>query len=119
MRRVALILAAVAAVAGVLVVVAVSFWPTTPRAPTSAEPASSGTHAPASSASSPPPAPRLPRSTPLTDTQLLVPVLVDGTYDIYLGDVTKNAPVRALIKRPGNDTERLPVAGPREHDLCP
>ena len=34
-----------------------------------------------------------------------MPVLVDGTYDIYLGDVTKNAPVRALIKRPGNDTE--------------
>ena len=92
-------------VAGALVVAAVSFWPTTPRAPTSAEPASSGTHAPTPSASSPPPAPRLPRSTPLSDTQLLVPVLVDGTYDIYLGDVTKNAPVRALIKRPGNDTE--------------
>jgi Tol biopolymer transport system component len=40
----------------------------------------------------------------LTDNQLLVPVLVDGTYDIYLADVTNNAPVRPLIKRPGNDT---------------
>jgi Tol biopolymer transport system component len=29
---------------------------------------------------------------------------VDGSYDIYLGDVTKNAPIRALIKRPGDDT---------------
>ena len=46
----------------------------------------------------------MPRSTPLADTQLLVPVLVDGAYDIYLGDVTKNAPVRPLIQRPGNDT---------------
>ena len=66
------------------------------------------TSSPSSSAPSPPPTttpvPPLPRSTPLTDTQLLVPVLVDGTYDIYLGDVTKNAPVRALIKRPGDDT---------------
>ena len=63
---------------------------------------------PASSAPSPPPTttpvPPLPRSTPLTDTELLVPVLVDGTYDIYLGDVTKDAPVRALIKGRGDDT---------------
>ena len=67
------------------------------------------TTSPSSSAPSPPPTttpvPPLPRSTPLTDTQLLVPVLVDGTYDIYLGDVTKNAPVRALIKGPGDDTD--------------
>jgi hypothetical protein len=76
-----------------------------PSASTSAEPNTSRTHASASSASSSPPAPRLPRSTPLTDTQLLVPVRVDGTYDIYLGDVTKDAPVRALIKRPRNDTD--------------
>jgi Tol biopolymer transport system component len=104
-RRVALILAAAAAVAGILVVTAVNFWPTTPSAPTSAEPSSSSTEASDSSASSPPATKTpVPRSTPLTDTQLLVPVQVDGTYDIYLGDVTKNAPVRALIKRPGNDT---------------
>jgi Tol biopolymer transport system component len=102
-RRVALILAAATAVAGILVVTAVNFWPTTPSAPTSAEPSPSGTEVSPSSASTPPPAPRLPRSTPLTGTQLLVPVLVDGSYDIYLGDVKKNAPVRALIKRPGND----------------
>jgi hypothetical protein len=51
-----------------------------------------------------PPAAALPRSTPLTYNQLVVPVLVDGTYDIYLADVTNNAPVRPLIKRPGNDT---------------
>jgi Tol biopolymer transport system component len=66
------------------------------------------TSSPSSSVPSPPPTttpvPPLPRSTPLTDTQLLVPVLVDGSYDIYLGDVTKNAPIRALIKRPGDDT---------------
>jgi Tol biopolymer transport system component len=66
------------------------------------------TGSPSSSVPSPPPTttpvPPLPRSTPLTNTQLLVPVLVDGTYDIYLGDVTKNAPVRALIKGPGDDT---------------
>jgi Tol biopolymer transport system component len=104
-RRVALILAAAAAVAGILVVTAVNFWPTTPSAPTSAEPSPSGTEVSPSSPSSPPPAPRLPRSAPLTDTQLLVPVHVDGTYDIYLGDVTKNAPVRALIKRQGNDAD--------------
>jgi Tol biopolymer transport system component len=66
------------------------------------------TSSPSSSVPSPlpttTPVPPLPRSTPLTDTQLLVPVLVDGSYDIYLGDVTKNAPIRALIKRPGDDT---------------
>ena len=33
-----------------------------------------------------------------------MPVLVDGAYDIYLGDATKNAPVRALIQGPGNDS---------------
>jgi Tol biopolymer transport system component len=104
-RRLALILAAAAAVGGIVVVAAVNFWPTTPHAPTSAEPSSASTEAASSSASSSPPAPRLPRSTPLTHTQLLVPVRVDGTHDIYLGDVTKNAPVRALIKRPGNDTD--------------
>jgi Tol biopolymer transport system component len=103
-RNVALILAAAAAIAGILVVTVVNFWPTTPSAPTSAEPSASGTEVSPSSPSTSPPAPRLPRSAPLTDTQLLVPVHVDGTYDIYLGDVTKNAPVRALIKRPGNDT---------------
>jgi hypothetical protein len=52
----------------------------------------------------------------LTDNQLPVPVLVDGTYDIYLADVTNNAPGRPLIKRPGKDTG-LHIAGPREHDL--
>src|SRR4029434_1526022 len=104
-RRLALILAAAAAVGGIVVVAAVNFWPTTPHAPTSAEPSSASTEAASSSASSSPPAPPLPRSTALTQTQLLVPVRVDGTHDIYLGDVTKNAPVRALIKRPGNDTD--------------
>jgi Tol biopolymer transport system component len=49
--------------------------------------------------------PPVPRSRPLPDTQLLVPVRSgDGTYDIYLGDVTKDAPGRALIKGPGDDT---------------
>jgi TIR domain/WD40-like Beta Propeller Repeat len=102
-RRVALILAAAAVVAGSLVVAAVNLWPT-PGAPTS-EPSPSSTEASESIASSPPASKTpVPRSTPLTDTQLLVPVHVDGTYDIYLGDVTKNAPVRPLIKRSGNDT---------------
>jgi Tol biopolymer transport system component len=41
---------------------------------------------------------------PLTHTQLLVPVLVHGAFDIYLGDVTKNAPGPALIKSPGDDS---------------
>jgi Tol biopolymer transport system component/tetratricopeptide (TPR) repeat protein len=105
-RRVALILTAAVVVAGILGVAAVNLWPK-PTGPTSAEPSSSNTGA-ASSPSSPPatktPVPPLPRSRPLPDTQLLVPVLVDGKYDIYLGDVTKNAPVRALIKDPGDDT---------------
>jgi molecular chaperone DnaK len=85
------------------VVAAVNLWPT-PDAPTSAEGPSSSTEAsPSSPTPTKPPVPPLPRSTPLTDTQLLVPVVVNGSYDIYLGDVTKNAPVRALIKRPGDD----------------
>jgi Tol biopolymer transport system component len=108
-RRVALILTAAAVVAGIFVVAAVDLWPTPSGAPTSADGSLSSTEASASGASSPPPTktsvPPLPHSTPLTDTQLLVPALVDGTYDIYLGDVTKNAPVRALIKGPGNDTD--------------
>jgi Tol biopolymer transport system component len=98
-RRVARILTAAAAVATILAVPALTLWPG--MAPPVGGPP------PTSSASGPTPKPpltALPRSTPLTDTQLLVPVLVDGTYDIYLGDVTKNAPVRALIKRPGNYT---------------
>jgi Tol biopolymer transport system component len=105
-RRIALIVTAAAVVAGILVVAAVNLWPT-PNAPTSADRSSPRSEASASSGSSPtptkPPVRPLPRSTPLTDTQLLVPVVVDGSYDIYLGDVTKNAPVRALIKRPGDD----------------
>jgi molecular chaperone DnaK len=46
----------------------------------------------------------LPRSTPLTDTQILVPVLIDGSYDIYLGDTDAEGPVRPLIEGGGNDT---------------
>jgi Tol biopolymer transport system component len=102
-RRVGLIVTAAAVVVGVLVVAAVNLWPT-PSAPISADGSSSSTEASASSPTpTKPPVPPLPRSTPLTDTQLLVPVVVNGSYDIYLGDVTKNAPVRALIKRPGDD----------------
>jgi TIR domain/WD40-like Beta Propeller Repeat len=99
-RRVALILTAAAVVVGILVVAAVNLWPT-PTVPTSAGPSSSSASSPSPVET---PASPLPRSTPLTDTQLLVPVLVDSTHDIYLGDVTKNAPVRALIKGPSDDT---------------
>ena len=48
--------------------------------------------------------PTLPRSEPLTETQMLVPVLIDGAYDIYLGDTDSDAPVRPLIEAAGNDT---------------
>jgi molecular chaperone DnaK len=48
--------------------------------------------------------PTLPRSEPLTDTQMLVPVLIDGAYDIYLGDTDAEGPVRPLIEAGGNDT---------------
>jgi TIR domain/WD40-like Beta Propeller Repeat len=105
-RRLALIITAAAVVAGILVVAAVNLWPP-PSPSTGAQGSLSSTQASATGASNPPlttPGPSLPRSTRLPDTQLLVPVLVGRTYDIYLGDVTKSAPVRALIKRPGNDT---------------
>jgi Tol biopolymer transport system component len=46
----------------------------------------------------------LPRSEPLTETQMLVPVLIDGAYDIYLGDTDAEGPVRPLIEADGNDT---------------
>lgn len=100
-RWYAVILGAAAVIAGVVVAVA-----TIPDGTGTANP--TGTLSPTPSTPSPtptrtPPA-ALPRSTPLPDTQLLVPVLVDGAYDIYLGDVTKKAPVRPLIKGPGNDT---------------
>jgi molecular chaperone DnaK len=48
--------------------------------------------------------PTLPRSEPLTETQMLVPVLIDGAFDIYLGDTDSDAPVRPLIEAAGNDT---------------
>ena len=99
-RPLALILAAAAVVAGIVAVAAVNFWPT-PGASTSPEPSPSSTP---SASPTKTPASALPRSTPLPDTQLLVPVLVDGAYDIYLGDARKNAPIRPLIQGEGNDT---------------
>jgi TolB protein len=57
-----------------------------------------------SQSESPSEGPALPRSEPLTDTQMLVPVLIDGAYDIYLADTDNPAPVRALIQADGNDT---------------
>jgi Tol biopolymer transport system component len=109
-RRFALILGAAAVIAGVVVAVAIfaddgtrTANPNSSLSPTpstsSPRPTSTSSPTPTRSAAA-----TLPRSTPLPDTQLLVPVLVDGAYDIYLGDVTKSAPVRRLIKRTGNDT---------------
>jgi Tol biopolymer transport system component len=95
-----LIVTAAAVVAGIVAVAAVNLWPT-PSAPISTEPSVASTP---SATSTKTPESALPRSTPLADTQLLVPVVVDGAYDIYLGDATKNAPVRPLVQGPGNDT---------------
>jgi Tol biopolymer transport system component len=103
-RRAALILTAAAVVAGVSVVPGLILRPTPGAAPTPSTPSvsSAPTSRPSSPTSTKPSVVALPRSVPLPDTQLLVPVVVDGAFDIYLGDVTKNAPVRALIKRPGD-----------------
>ena len=46
----------------------------------------------------------LPRSEPLTDDQMLVPVRVDGGFDIYLGEIGNPSPVRAVIKADGDDS---------------
>jgi hypothetical protein len=101
-RRFALILGAAAMIAGVLVAVTIiaddgnrTANPNSNLSPTPSSPSPTPTGSPVAA---------LPRSKPLPDTQLLVPVLVNGAYEIYLGDVTKNAPVRPLIKRRGDDT---------------
>ena len=96
----ALIFAAAAVLVGIVAAV-VANLPLTPSTPTG--PQASSTPSP-SQTTPQTPASTLPRSAPLPETQLLVPVLVDGAYDIYLGDVTKKAPVRPLIERRGNDT---------------
>lgn len=46
----------------------------------------------------------VPASTALTDTQLLVPMLVDGNEDIFLAETSQPAPVRRLIHGPDRDT---------------
>jgi molecular chaperone DnaK len=99
-KPLALILAAAAVVAGIVAIAAVNLW-STPSGSISPEPSASSTP---SATTTRTPASALPRSTPLTDTQLLVPVLVHGAYDIYLGDTTKKAPVRALIQGSGDDS---------------
>ncbi|HKH54156.1 MAG TPA: hypothetical protein VKA58_01745, partial [Propionibacteriaceae bacterium] len=99
-RRTALIFAAAAVLVGIVAVVAANL-PLTPSTPTGTQASST----PSPSQTTPQtPASTLPRSAPLPETQLLVPLLVDGAYDIYLGDVTKKSPVRPLIERRGNDT---------------
>ena len=99
-RPLALILAAAAVLAGIVALVAVNL-PPTPSAPTGTQASSTPSPSPTTPRT---PASTLPRSAPLPETQLLVPVLIDGAYDIYLGDITKKAPVRPLIEGPGNDT---------------
>ncbi|HEY5786638.1 MAG TPA: Hsp70 family protein [Microlunatus sp.] len=44
----------------------------------------------------------LPRSAPLTDNQLIVPMQVKGQWRLYLGDTESSAPVRQLTSGPGN-----------------
>ena len=95
-----LVVSAVIVAAASAVGLLIQWEPTVTTAPDSSSPSSSAPSPPPTTT----PVPPVPRSTPLTDTQLLVPVLVDGSYDIYLGDVTKNAPIRALIKGPGDDS---------------
>ena len=48
------------------------------------------------------PAAVLPRSAPLTDNQLIVPMQVKGQWRLYLGDTEASAPVRQLTSGPGN-----------------
>lgn len=99
-KPLALIVAAAAVVAGIVAIAVVNLW-SKPGGSISPEPSASSTP---SATTTKTPASALPRSTPLTDTQLLVPVLVGGAYDIYLGDTTKKAPVRALVQGSGNDS---------------
>ena len=47
---------------------------------------------------------RLPASTPLTPTQLLVPMEVDDNLDLYLADTTRDAPVERLTSAAGADS---------------
>jgi molecular chaperone DnaK len=107
----ALIIVAAAVVAGVLAGFGYVYLrgnPFTPANPvTSILPTDSPTDEPSSTPSetaSTDEEPTLPRSTPLTDTQMLVPVLIDGAFDIYLGDTDAEAPVRPLVEADGNDT---------------
>ncbi|HEY5845405.1 MAG TPA: Hsp70 family protein, partial [Microlunatus sp.] len=48
------------------------------------------------------PAAALPRSVPLTDSQLIVPMQVKGQWRLFLGDTEASAPVRQLTSGPGN-----------------
>jgi molecular chaperone DnaK len=79
--------------------------PVTPSASTA--PTVSTSAAPSSTTPTPTPSPTptvshtaLPQSAPLTDRQLIVPMKVDGNWDLYLADVGHSSPGRRLTSGP-------------------
>lgn len=88
-RRLALLLGGAAAVATAVVVIGMVVVDN--------DPSSSGPAAPST------PLPEVPRSAPLLNSQLLIPMQVDGNWEIYLADVTESGPVRALTDSSGVD----------------
>jgi molecular chaperone DnaK len=54
--------------------------------------------------------PALPQSVPLTGTELVVPMRVDGNWDLYLAETSRPAPVRPLTTDPALDV--WPVLSP-------
>ena len=58
----------------------------------------------------PPTLPALPQSAPLTGTELVVPMRVDGNWDLYLAETSQQSPVRRLTTDPALDV--WPVLSP-------
>lgn len=58
----------------------------------------------------------LPESSALTENQILVPMRVDGNWDVYLADSGSGEPVRRLTDDPGQDV--LPVLSPRRRTVA-
>lgn len=78
--------------------------PTLAIAPTASASASTGTPTPIDTPSPSPTLPALPRSEPLSDTQLIIPMMSDGNWDLYLADVDRPNPVRRLTTSKAWDT---------------